>query len=293
MKRIITREEINPCIRNAGIENIQENTLLRMIYDYEVVYCHIGQFTVHFTGETKSIGPGEIMVIPPKVSHTIDYSNAHEVYWVHFDFTYHDNQKDLSRYIESRKDYALASDTFDIQKARNAIIISPGLQLPDRYKVINPQSTLDSFQQLNKLYHEKPNNWHLNCKLLLLELLSETLNHLTPIALSKSDTLSGQVHKYLETNCHRKISLNELADYFHYQKDVLNRLVKKETGFTIFKLLNSIRLEKAEHLLLYSALTLDNISEACGYTDRSHFIRHFKIKHQCTPKIYRANKSIP
>lgn len=287
MRRTITREEINPCIRNAGLENKQENTLLRMIYDYEMVYCHTGEFTVHFTGESKTISPGELMLIPPKVPHNIDYEKVLEVYWVHFDFTYHDNQKDLARYIETRKDYALATDTFDIQKARSAVMISPGLQLPDRYPAKDPTRTLAIFQQLIRLYDHKQANWHLSCKLLLLELLSDTLSHLVPITISRTEVISNEVHNYLETNCHRKVSLDELAHYFHYQKDALNRLVKKETGLTIGKLLNQIRLEKAKHLLLHSALTLDNISEACGYTDRSHFIKHFKHAYQCTPKTYK------
>jgi AraC family L-rhamnose operon transcriptional activator RhaR len=71
------------------------------------------------------------------------------------------------------------------------------------------------------------------------------------------------------------IPLMDLVQRSGYQRDHLNRLVKKETGLTLGQLRTRHRLAKAKALLA-QGMQVANVGAAVGLPDRSYFARWFR-----------------
>lgn len=292
MAHILSLQEINPCIRSVGMDEAG-NTIgdRRIIYDYEFVYCHQGIYKVLYDNHTTTIQAGEMLIITPGIPHQLDYNHAIEVYWVHFDFFYHDNQQDLARYISENRDRALLTTHYSQDLSRSPIIITPNNQLPESYKVSNPEMTKSIFQQLIYGFEDKSFNYTLVCKSHLNQLLADTFCHLETrdITSSFTDEVINSIKSYIKEHCHRKISGPELSNRFFYHQDTLNRHFKKLTGLTIGQYIRKVRIQRAKKLLLETDLSLDSIAAQCGYTDRSHFIKQFYKANANTPTVYRSS----
>lgn len=78
--------------------------------------------------------------------------------------------------------------------------------------------------------------------------------------------------------------------------DYVRKLFKKETGLTPLEYLTSVRMEQAGKILLsgvsnrYSAYTIGQIAEACGYAEPLYFSRVFKKYFGVSPTEYSKRK---
>ena len=96
------------------------------------------------------------------------------------------------------------------------------------------------------------------------------------------EEISGFIRKHL-----RDISIPMLCEEFHFQDDYFNRLLKSQTGMTYTEYVQSIRLEKAESLLLDTGLTIDEIAREVGYHNKGYFYKIFTERHRITPAQFR------
>ena len=92
--------------------------------------------------------------------------------------------------------------------------------------------------------------------------------------------------EYIEQNL-AEVSLENLCETFHYQKDYYNRIIQKHTGKTFATYLQSLRLEKARHLLSSTNLSAGEIGWQIGYKNPSYFFRVFRETTGMTPLEYR------
>lgn len=290
MKHLLSLQEINPCIRSAG-RDLPKNVVgpFRIIYDYEFIYCFKGDFVVYYSDHSVHASHGQMIIIEPGVLHKLDYSNAIEVYWVHFDFYYLDNQADLERYISINKKLALSPRGFSKELTRPSIVIKPNYVLPNLYSVSDPISTRNAFIWLIDLFTTKSFGWFLEGKMILNEIVLDTINNLVvhPHKNNQKLELIKSIQDYIRANIYRKITSQELNNHFHYHRDTLGRFFKQEIGKTIKTYIKQLRHEKVIQLLLESSISLDVIAEQCGYTDRSHLISDFKSIKNMTPTQYR------
>lgn len=90
-------------------------------------------------------------------------------------------------------------------------------------------------------------------------------------------------------NHYNTISLVELSRQFHFSTPYCSRLIKEITGYTFSELLTNIRIQQGENLLLYTQLSVTEISEKIGYKNPETFIRIFKRCRQTTPSQYRRS----
>lgn len=92
------------------------------------------------------------------------------------------------------------------------------------------------------------------------------------------------IYKYINTN----ITLDELAKLNHVSKFHYHRIFKEETGENFSDTLTSIRLQKAANLLISNKnSTITEISNNCGYTSHSSFIKAFKKRFSYTPSQWK------
>ena len=102
-----------------------------------------------------------------------------------------------------------------------------------------------------------------------------------------SNSLIENVKNYIYSNCEYNIGISDIARFFHYNKQYLGRVFKKETGHTISEYINIVRLNKAKKLLKSSDETIISISNKVGFNNVTYFNKFFKKITGITPEAYR------
>lgn len=86
---------------------------------------------------------------------------------------------------------------------------------------------------------------------------------------------------------YQSVTLNSLAEQFHFTPAYCSRLIKNDTGQNFKDLLKDIRLKKAENMLITTNMKIAGISEHLGYENKESFIRLFKQNYGMSPGAYR------
>ena len=105
----------------------------------------------------------------------------------------------------------------------------------------------------------------------------------------KGKYLLPEYLRYMKQNLEH-VTLSSLAAAFHVSEGYLSRYLKKETGNTFSRLLQKMRMNRAEELLVNTECNIEKIVELTGYTDQSIFFRNFKAEYGMTPITYRKKK---
>lgn len=98
------------------------------------------------------------------------------------------------------------------------------------------------------------------------------------------------VEEYVQTHYAQNISLQQLADLVHLSPYYFARLFKNATGMSPHNYLLQVRIDRAKELLAQEEVNLYKIAVELGFTDQSHFGRHFKKVVGITPRQYHLVK---
>lgn len=112
----------------------------------------------------------------------------------------------------------------------------------------------------------------------------------------KDSTLSSSILIYqiisdIEVD-YRDITLRKLADKYYFHPNYLSSFIKEETGKTFSELILNCRLKSACTYLKQTNLSVQEIIEEIGYSDKTYFYMIFKKEYGITPKEYRRRSKI-
>lgn len=96
-----------------------------------------------------------------------------------------------------------------------------------------------------------------------------------------------QVTEYINEHSAQNPSLIKMAQIVQMSPYYFSRLFKKSTGLTPHQYLLRCRTERAKRLLKTSNLSIATIAAQVGFTDQSHFARHFKRLVGVSPSQFR------
>ncbi|BBH24249.1 hypothetical protein Back11_55940 [Paenibacillus baekrokdamisoli] len=100
------------------------------------------------------------------------------------------------------------------------------------------------------------------------------------------------VKQYISDNSHNpNLSLMQLSEEFGLNANYLSRLFREAFGVKFVEYVTSIRMEKAECLLVETEDAIQDIGRAVGYEQSLTFIRVFKKHTGVTPGQYRKTKN--
>lgn len=106
---------------------------------------------------------------------------------------------------------------------------------------------------------------------------------------TKTTSAFGKMHKvmaYIEEHISEHLTVEELAQIAHFQPNYFIQRFKSLTGASPIQYINRLRLEKAAHQLLLSALSVSEIAQGVGM-ELSYFSRMFKEHTGYSPSAYR------
>lgn len=101
-------------------------------------------------------------------------------------------------------------------------------------------------------------------------------------------TLVQEICRYIYTYIDEKITIQKIAEHFHFSKSYISSKFKEETGFTLGEYILERRLNEAKSRLL-QGIPASQISESLGFSSQSHFITVFKQKNDMTPKEWKSS----
>ena len=122
----------------------------------------------------------------------------------------------------------------------------------------------------------------------LIALLNSPSYHCSNIelTLNKDFLLYSRISSFMEERGGR-ISRAELSELFNYSADYLNRIVRKYSGLCLYDYGMLFRLREAEDYLKTSDDPVSEIAVRCGFTNKTHFYKHFEARYHMTPTAFR------
>ncbi|PLR75720.1 hypothetical protein CU633_19575 [Bacillus sp. V3-13] len=105
--------------------------------------------------------------------------------------------------------------------------------------------------------------------------------------LNSSDMYLNQVLEYIHSHYNENISIETLAGLAHQSKFHFIRSFKKQTSYTPYQYVLSLRIQKGKEMLRKSKKTITEISYDLGFSSPSQFYRCFFTAVGCTPKQFR------
>ncbi len=88
------------------------------------------------------------------------------------------------------------------------------------------------------------------------------------------------------------VTLSDISDHFGFSLSYCSKLIKTTTGMGFNDWKRTLRIRRAEHMLINTGKTVSDISLVLGYENTETFIRAFKKATHMTPNQYRkANKT--
>ena len=100
-------------------------------------------------------------------------------------------------------------------------------------------------------------------------------------------SLSSGILNYIGNHFREDISLSSVAKHFGIGKYALSRIFSNVLQINFSAYVNSLRLDYACFLLLYTKNDMMDIAIECGYHNLQTFYRIFKAQYSCTPRQYR------
>ncbi|MFD0678402.1 MULTISPECIES: helix-turn-helix domain-containing protein [unclassified Paenibacillus] len=98
--------------------------------------------------------------------------------------------------------------------------------------------------------------------------------------------------EYMQAHFFEDLSVSDMTSRFHISVSQFSLLFKKYTGQSFIIYLNTLRIEKAKHLLMNGDLKIYEVAEKVGFNSLPHFNRVFKQFAGVSPKEYRKCMSV-
>lgn len=98
--------------------------------------------------------------------------------------------------------------------------------------------------------------------------------------------LSDQVTEYIRQNLSHALTVQQIAEHFHYSRARLSALYKEATGTGINEAITNIRIQQAKEMLQTSGKSIAQISEELGFSSAQYFSYKFAKEVGMPPSRY-------
>lgn len=249
---------------------------------YRLYYIHSGEAEVVMHGRTYRLASGKLFIIPKFTLHTYRCSE----YMDHTYVCFLDDCEsgELIYYRDSLECLVDAAD-YDLQLMNRLLELNPlkSLTYVDPLLYDNGRQHYDrGIIQADRTQTESTG--------ILLQLVSRFMTGRNqPIERTTAERL-GRVARYVTHHIAEPISMAELSRLVCLSTDHFSRVFRSITGETPSQYLRRRRVERAQHLLLTSDLSISKIAEDVGIPNLSQFTRTFSNLCGCTPSSYRSRQ---
>ena len=262
---------------NIGIRGAKPLRLTKEhTHDYiEIVYIKNGTATEYVDGTGYSVRRGDVIFMTPNSVHSFEPCENFE----HVEIFFSPRLIGEEVITAAHTLTLLALTSFD--KIRHDQ--SYGLVRFDGDEIREVEYILDSMQREFDYQEEGYEAYMCNClNMLLIKMVRATSGS------AEVTEVWDALEEYIDRNSDKRITLSAIASKCFYNPSYFSRIFKQRYGMTLTDYLKRKRIEKAKALLTETLLTVDQVIEKVGFTDRSAFYSSFSEIVGCTPAEYRA-----
>ncbi len=243
----------------------------------EVLMPHRGKALYQLPDRTYQVEAGQLLFIPPGISHALTESD------------------DILRYLilfEPSPLYTLR----DMPAVR--MMTQQPLYLTQQDMLTDEICSL--LMALVDCYLRKEGMWNTECYSFLLKVYAllgrQYLRRNTPPAPAERRSVDAELLNsaitYISENYMRPLTLTEVADFTGFSKYYFSRVFKDFAGLPFSSYLNVKRVNAAANLLINSADPVQEIARQAGFGSVASFNRLFREYKHCTPTQFRAIYSL-
>ncbi|KAF1298478.1 AraC family transcriptional regulator [Enterococcus sp. JM4C] len=253
--------------------------------ELEILYITSGRMEVIIEGNHFIATEGDILLVPPNLLHgAINYQqSACAFFAIVFD----------SFFINSHLSDLIQQSYFDpILNYTTQHIVHATSELENIDLLQTHASELIESFAIKKPYFELTIKAHLLLFFQQLYEAKDTLFHFERGVEQKDDLTSYKCKKvllYLEENYKNHISLEDISNHIGFSREHFCRFFKQNFQLSFFTYLNSMRVKKAEYLLINTQLKIIDIALESGFENSNYFTTVFKKETGLTPTAYRKN----
>lgn len=102
------------------------------------------------------------------------------------------------------------------------------------------------------------------------------------------DPLVENIKSFIRENLSYDVSLEDLANVFHYSPKYMGRIFKQRAGLTIREYCNRAKISQAKLLLTETDLSVQDITLQIGFNSTAYFDRVFRKITGQSPQAYRS-----
>jgi AraC-like DNA-binding protein len=277
--------DIMPYIREANYAirpafRLGERNLL----DYIIFYMQEGFIEVETGGKVYVVEEGEFCFIHPGTIHTLEGKANTISPFVHLDLFYHPQRADS--FITRPGQLDVKEFKHLMQPALHEVF--PGLHVPIQIKLKHASKMKDSLLKMIELWQTPSYVSKLEANLLAYEWIVAIIKQFSePVTVQlQAMPLLNWIMSYFSFHISEPLSVKDMANRAQLSVSQFTLLFKKSFGTTPHQYLLKMRIKYAKELLLQN-VSVQQISEYCGFSDIHHFSRTFKRITGVNPSTYR------
>ena len=254
---------------------------------FEINYVYSGKLKQQIAKEERILEEGELCIIAPNTIHNVQA----------------DGEQCLAISLMVRK------STFDtifgnllIQNDLLAIFLRNTLYRTDQSSYLLFRASNED-EQVKKIVQDimvesngmqKYANVYVNCLVqqlfyMLLREYSSTILYYGQDKWVDNQNNFSMILAYVQNN-YRTVSLESVAKFFNYSESYLSRIFKRNMHETFNKVVQNLKMKKAEEYLMNTDMSIAWISEEIGYDSADYFTKNFKKYYGCSPSEYRKKR---
>jgi AraC-like DNA-binding protein/mannose-6-phosphate isomerase-like protein (cupin superfamily) len=241
----------------------------------EIHYLHEGSIAFQFEGDRILLRPGQVIVIGPYVSHQLINETG-------------------QRHLR----FVLNVSLTRLQEDPEAAFIQAAFERKAPAVFLLPQEIQALFIECLQEATEKVSGYLSIIKLNLMRILWEIARSLSqsPKAeysvsqkYSLDDRRSFTISEYIENTPPDQLFVSSIAKYMNLSEKQVQRIVKRQFGVTVKRLISDVKLKKAKELLKDPSYSIRQISNILGFANEQYFNRFFKQNEGMPPGKYRKS----
>lgn len=244
--------------------------------EVEIIYITKGILHVYINGQDYTGSADSIFIVNPKELHFMGTSDMTVEYYTIL--------------------FPLEFISFQSEDLFERRVLKP-LRNGQKQLVSALPSNAELTDILDQLLHIKneahPFPFHqVKTRLYLLEFFEKILEmpEMLYSTSGKHTNQQREILTYIQQYYTDKITLADLAAYFHLSEKYLSRYFKKHFYISFSQYLSHLRLSHAKNLLETSDLSITEVAASAGFPSVSFFIRSFKGNYGITPLQYRKSQ---
>lgn len=246
---------------------------------FEMLYVLSGQGRVMLNGVSKALSAGDLCIISPHYAHDVVTLGNSIILSVTF------------------SEYTIEKTLYHVLKGESAVsdFFRTSLGAGVGYGLFHMPPTPQLLTIVRSIYHEGYSREPYARQICVsyLEIFFSCLMRSSTWDIEQSGVSQDRsllhIVKYIQDN-YRTVSLQEVAERFHYEPSYLGRILKSHLGKGYTELVGELRVQKAKSLLKSTALSMDKIAEQSGYRSGVYFSRCFREATGMTPSQYRKRE---